>query len=195
MANQKRITQEEVDAAAEALIAGGKDAGVTGVREALGRGSFSTIGQMLGEWRARKMAAPKAPVALPDPVARAVGAYLQDAVEAVEKAAAARLGEEEQARTKAEKTIDTLEARIAELEAEVEGVRNEREQARGRAAQLQDDLAAERASNRAAEQRANDAQRELAAAQARLEAANARADAAEGREREAKELARAAAAK
>jgi hypothetical protein len=190
MAGAKRVTQEDVDGAAEALLASGKDASVTGVREVLGRGSYSTIGQMLALWRAGRAAAPGTPAALPDPLARAVSAYLQEAVGIVQKASAARLTEEEQARSRAEKTVDTLEGRIAELELAVEELRNEREQARGRAAQLQDDLASERANNRAAEQRANDAQRELAAALARLEAANARAEAAEQRERDAKESAR-----
>lgn len=191
MASLKRVTQEDVDAAAEAIAARGHEASVIAVRDTLGRGSYSTIGKMLADWRARRTATPGPPAALPDAVARAVSAYLHDTVDAVSQAATARLGEEEQARTRAEKTIDELEARIAELGNEVDVLRNEREQVRGRAAQLQEDLINERLSTKAAEQRANEAQRELAASLARLEGASARAEAAEQREREARETARA----
>jgi len=80
---RRAVTQADVDAAANAILASGGRASVRAVRERLGSGSFSTIGPKLESWRdAQGIREGSAPASqLPLAVARSVHLAIDENVE------------------------------------------------------------------------------------------------------------------
>jgi len=185
------LTYDDVAAAADELVKlGTPDPTVKQVRERLGTGSNSTIGEHLRGWRARQVV-PAPVLELSPGVAAAVAKDIEAKVAAVrgpaeerEKAALAHQAEAEKTADRAEGELAAARARIVELETAVA-------EERGRSKQLRDDLAGAEAKVTAAEQRAAAAEKDAAVAQAQLAAAEQRAVEALDRERQARDEMRA----
>ncbi|OHE83344.1 MAG: hypothetical protein A2579_00580 [Lysobacterales bacterium RIFOXYD1_FULL_69_11] len=141
------ITQEQVNAAADALLAAGERPTVERVRAHLGTGSPNTVTRLLESWwqalgarlqaQERRMALPDAPEAVQALAAQLWTAALEagrahaDAALAQDRAAATA----EVREAAAERDAATAAAEVSQAEAEV--ARTEREQAQTRVADLQ----------------------------------------------------------
>lgn len=170
MAREANITQEQVNAAADALRAAGTKPTVRAVRERLGTGSNATVMRLLENWKAGQVRVAEAPVTLPAPLQRALVDYLTQAVAEQKQELGAELAEQKQLNAdlgiENERQADDNEAVRAELEA----MRSERDAMTGRVVQLDADL--RRVSAEAEQERvaAEGVRTELAKAQLRLEA-------------------------
>jgi len=153
------ITTSQIHAAADQIAAGGQQPTMQAVRQALGSGSYSTIGPALAEWRAQRQqqqaSAPVAGEPVPGPVAEQASALaghiwaaalaLADGRLAAERAALeqARI-EVESERAEAVATADGLQAELEQVQAELDRVRQqmqaEREQAERAQAQARAEL-------------------------------------------------------
>lgn len=184
-----KVTSAEVFAVADQIAASGENPRTVQVRGRLGKGSNTTIGKLLAEWRLLRAAIVN-PGAFPSEIQKSIADYLEAQIAKVRKAAEEQISEEEGARQAAEAQLDELEEQADVLRADNAALRQERDQIAGRLQQLDVDFSAERA--RAQDQlatsgaRAHAAEREVSALTARLEAANERATAAEQRERAAR---------
>jgi hypothetical protein len=164
------ITPEQILQTIQQLENAGTEATVTAIREQLGTGSFSTISQVLQNWRQEKARTSRPPVPeLPDQVA---GLFRQlwaeawraaDAVGAVEREAAAKEQAAHEAQTQEmQNEIARLEQSLAALQAETERLAAEltetnralqtalieHAQAAGSVTLLQEEIAQLRAGNR-----------------------------------------------
>ena len=170
MARETTITQEQVNATADAIRAEGQRPTARAVRERLGSGSMATVLKFLQGWQAGQVRTVDAPVTLPASLQRA----LVDCIAQEVAAARANLGDELTAAQQAnadliaesERQAATIEAYLETLET----FQSEKAELAGRLAQVEsafekanDDLVAERAA-------AERARTELAKAQLRLEA-------------------------
>lgn len=117
------VNQERVNAVCSELAESGKKATLAAVREALGEGSFSTIGPMVQTWKAgrgemgAKVAANAKAVVVPDVVQAAGNKMMAEIWAMAEKIAAERLAAERA----------TMEAARAEMAAELEAAYAEME--------------------------------------------------------------------
>jgi uncharacterized coiled-coil protein SlyX len=183
------LTYDDVAAAADELVKLGitTDPTVKAIRERLGTGSNSTIGEHLRAWRAARQAVPAPVFELSPGVAAAVAKDIEAKVDAV------RGPMEERERTavahqaEAERTADRLEGELAAAQARTAELERLIAEERGRAAQLRDDLSAVEGKLGAAEQRAAVAEKDAAVANAQLVAAEQRAAEALERERQARD--------
>lgn len=188
-AKAPRVTPADVDAIADQLALTGVTPTTLEIRRRLGRGSNTTVSNALARWRARKAAAtaPGVTLTLPEPIIKAVAAWIEAQIAEVTQAANGRIADEETARKTATVHADELEAQVETLVTECQQLRAERDQNAGRLAQLQEDTANERvrlaADTKAAEDRAHAAEVEIASLRAKLEAAHERVTAAEARSR------------
>lgn len=170
MAREATITQEQVNATADTIRAGGAKPTARAVREALGGGSMATVLKFLQVWQAGQVRAEESPVVLPAGLQRALvdfigrevaiaKAVLQDDLVAAQQANGDLISESER------------QASTIELQAEaLESAQGEKAVLAGRLAQVESELA--RASDDVAAERqaAEHARTELAKAQLRLEA-------------------------
>ena len=130
------VNQERVNAVCNELTSGGKKTTLAGVRDALGEGSYSTIGPMIQKWKAGQgeVAGNDAvAVSVPDVVATAGGKLLAEVWALAEKAAGERLAAE-RAAMDAERA-----AMAAELETaygELESLREELGQAKSKITEM-----------------------------------------------------------
>lgn len=163
------VNQERVNVVCNELAEGGKKATLAAVREALGEGSFSTIGPMVQAWKAGRGnvvaggATGASAVVVPDPI-QAVGGKLMAEVWAMaEHLAAERLANERAA----------MEAARAEMAAEIEAAYSEMEALREQLAKARQETEIEtsavrylRDENKGMEKEAQALRIELAAAKA-----------------------------
>jgi len=169
MVREATITQEQVNAASDALRAAGTRPTVRAVRERLGSGSNATVLRLLETWKAGQVHQPEAPIALPPALQRALMEFIGQTVAEGKLALETDLVDMQQANTdlvaESERQASTIEAQRAEAER----VQSERDALAGRLEQMVKDLAAVRAEldqERAVRVRA---EREAAVAAARLE--------------------------
>lgn len=107
------ITQEQVNHAADSLVAAGKNATIDAVRDVLGTGSKGTIHKMLGAWKAATPAVAK--------VAREIPLSLSAALASeIDKASA-------NARAEVEKDLVLLQENADRLAADLETIEAERD--------------------------------------------------------------------
>lgn len=171
MAREATITQEQVNAAAEALRAAGTKPTVRAVRERLGNtGSQATVMRMLDAWKRQQVQVAETPVTLPAALQVALADYVGQAVAEGKAALAAELAEQQQISADLALESERLGTTIERLEQELDAAIREREAVAGRAAQLEVDLG--RARGEAEQERgaAEIARTELAKTQLRLEA-------------------------
>lgn len=170
MAREANITQEQVNAAADALRAAGIKPTVRAVRDKLGTGSNATVMRLLENWKAGQVKVADVPVTLPGPLQRALVDYLTQAVAEQKQELGAELAEQKQVNAdlgvENERQTDEIEAQQTDLEA----VRAENASLLGRLVQLEADLRLARAEAEQERVAAGDVRTELAKAQLRLEA-------------------------
>lgn len=164
------ITYEQVEQAANALVAAGKNPTIAAVREALGTGSAGTIHRFLTQYREA------APVA--HKPARDVPEGLQAALVAeIDRAAAGARAEVEEKLLQTRQEADTLSADLEAMESErdelaeqVAALTTERDTLAGKAAQQAADLADQAQRIEREQQAAESARVELATARLKIEA-------------------------
>ena len=170
MGRETSITQEQVNAHADAIRATGSKPTARAIREALGGGSMATVLKFLQAWQAGQVKVPESPVVLPVALQKALvdfigqevaasKAELQDEILTLQQSNADLIAENERQNSLIEsqgESIETLLAEKAELG--------------GRLGQLESDLA--RAGDEAAslQTSAEEARTALAKAEVRLEA-------------------------
>lgn len=161
------VNQERVNAVCNELAESGKKATLAAVREALGEGSFSTIGPMVQAWKAgrgeAKVAASAKAVVVPDVVQAAGDKMMAEIWAMAEKIAAERLTAERA----------TMEAARAVMAAELEAAYAEMETLREQLAKANKETEIETSAvkylheeNKGMEKKAQALQVELAAAKA-----------------------------
>jgi chromosome segregation ATPase len=180
------ILQDDVDTACDALAADGRRITQRAVRDALGGGSYSTIGPMIETWRkacdeAAELAAVEVPDAIAARMSEAAAAIWRAAVEtasvghaSMRDAVAAADAATEAARSDAAEVIADLEARLADTE-------RGRNEARSALAEAQAALDALRIESARLEERLAAKGAEMARADAERDDARSRAEAAERR--------------
>ncbi|WP_371322842.1 DNA-binding protein [Dechloromonas sp. ZY10] len=169
MAREATISQEQVNAAADAIRAAGQQPTARAVRDALGTGSMATILKLLQTWKAGQVKAAPTDVTLPPALSR----YLVDFV--AQEVAKGRAEIEAELVASQQATADLIAenerqtAQIENLSVNCEALNAEKAEISGRLAVMESDLAAARDTAQAAEQAAESTRTELAKAQLRLE--------------------------
>jgi chromosome segregation ATPase len=170
MAREATISQEQVNAAADALRAAGNKPTARTIRETLGTGSMATVLRLLQNWQGSQARPVESPVVLPAGLQRALVDFIGMEVAGAKAELQSDLVAAQQANgdliTESERQASTIELQAEALET----VQAEKAQLAGRLAQVESDLA--RAIDDAASERhaAEHARTELAKAQLRLEA-------------------------
>lgn len=126
------VNQERVNAVCDELAQAGKKATLAAVRDALGEGSFSTIGPMVQNWKAGRgdVAADAGAVVVPDAVLAMGGKLIADVWTLAERLAAERLAAE---RTSMATAREEMGAELAQAYADMETLREELAQANEKA--------------------------------------------------------------
>lgn len=170
MAREATISQEQVNAAADAIRAGGVKPTARAVRESLGAGSMATVLKFLQVWQGGQVSAKESPVVLPAGLQGALVDFIEKEV------SSAKAGLQDDLATAQKDKGDLIaeserQAATIELQAEaLETAQAEKAELTGRLAQVESDLA-KAGDDVAAERHAAElARTELAKAQLRLEA-------------------------
>lgn len=169
MVREATITQEEVNAAADAIRSSGTKPTARAVREELGRGSMATVLRLLQNWQSSQGRAPEAPVVLPAALQRSLVDFIAQEV------ASAKLTLEQDLVTAQQAQKDLItenEGQAAEMDSlttSLEELHSEHRQLEGRCAQLTTDLDDARQSAEANRQAAEAARTEIAKMQLRME--------------------------
>lgn len=163
------VNQESVNAVCNELAEIGKKATLAAVREALGEGSFSTIGPMVQAWKAGRgeMGANAKAVVVPDVVQAAGDRLMAEIWAMAEKIAAERLAAERA----------TMEAARAEMAAELEAAYAEMETLREQLAKAHKENEIETSAVKYLREENKGMEKKAQALQVELEAAKAEAGA------------------
>jgi chromosome segregation ATPase len=147
------IRYEEVQAAAEALLARGLNPTIQRVRELLGTGSNTTISEHLKNWQQQLAETPKVilPPAIPEAVAAALDAFWKIAVQHAEAAFDEQRAAAAQAVLEAEQSREAAIAERQQLQSTINDLRRELESAQTVARELADRLLVEKERRAAAE--------------------------------------------
>lgn len=147
------IRYEEVQDAAETLLARGLNPTIQRVRELLGTGSNTTISEHLKHWQQQLAEAPKVilPPAIPEAVAAALDAFWKIAVQHAEAAFEEHRIAARQAVTAAEQARDAAIAERQQLQSAADNLRRELESTQAAARELADRLLVEQERRAAAE--------------------------------------------
>lgn len=178
MAREAKITQGQVDAAADALRAAGINPTVRAVREKLGSvGGNVTVGRLLNIWKGKQVRAPEAPPTLPAGLQRVMLDLQRAMLECVGQVQAEARAEPEAQLVELRQQYDDVAAENDRQALDLEAMREsletalrERDAAAGRAVLLEEELAQARAATETERIAAEVARTELAKAQLRLEA-------------------------
>lgn len=169
MAREATVTQEEVNAVADRIRAGGGRPTARGVREELGRGSMATVLRLLQNWQAGQSRAPDTPVALPTALQRALVEFIGQEV------AAAKLNLEQDLVTAQQTQKDLIAENelqasdLEDLKTALESLQGDNSQLEGRYAQLHADFTEARQAAETQRQAAEAARTETAKLLLRLE--------------------------
>ena len=170
MAREATITQEQINAAADAIRASGTKPTARAVREAVGGGSMATVLKLLQIWQGGRVRVVEDPVVLPAGLQRALVDFIGQEVAGAKADLQSELIVTQQANSdliaESERQASTIELQAAALES----AQAEKAVLAGRLAQVESDLV--RANDDIAQERnaAELARTELAKAQLRLEA-------------------------
>jgi colicin import membrane protein len=170
MSRESKITQEQVNAAADSIRAAGDKPAARSIREALGAGSYATVLKFLQVWQARQVRAAETPVTLPTNLQRTLVDYIGQEVSIAKADLQTDLVAAQQANgdliAESERQASTIELQAEALESS----QAEKAELAGRLAQVGSDLA--RATDDMITERnaAEHARTELAKTQLRLEA-------------------------
>ena len=170
MARESIISQEQVNAAADALRSGGEKPTARSVRAHLGnRGSMGTIHRYLSAWRSGQGRVAEAALTLPPNLQRAMLEFLSQEISASRVALESELADARQEANDLAVENERQSEALENLQAEVEKLQSELLTARGRIGQLAADLDASKQEAQAQRDAAEAARTELAKAQLRLE--------------------------
>jgi len=185
---RRGVTYDEVARVAEAILAEGGEPSTKNVRERLGSGSNTTIGEHLRRWRGKRaeMSVPEVQTALPSEIARVVTAYINSQIQLVRNAADALLAAERKAAADAEAEVEQLTDELDAARSQMAQLEVTVAETAGRLKQANDACTALDAKYLAAEHRVADAEKLAAIAETRVEAAERRAGEAVAREQEAR---------
>ena len=170
MAREATITQEQVNAAADAIRASGTKPTARAVREAVGGGSMATVLKLLQVWQSGQVRVEEGPVVLPAGLQRALVDFIGQEVASAKTDLQSDLVVAQQANSdliaESERQASTIELQAENLET----LQAEKAELAGRLAQVESDLA--RATDDIANERqaSEHARTELAKAELRLEA-------------------------
>ncbi|EKZ97785.1 MULTISPECIES: DNA-binding protein [Cupriavidus] len=172
MVREASITQEQVNAAANALrAAGSKQPSVRDVRKELGDiGSQATVLRMLNVWKGNQVKVPEAPLALPAPLQRVLADHLAQLVAEGKVELSAELAEQQQLNTDLGMENERLLGQVEALQVELAACQSERDSLAGRAEQQGADLQVARAEAEQERTAAASVRTDLAKALLRLEA-------------------------
>lgn len=170
MAREATITQEQVNAAADAIRATGTKPTARAVRDALGTGSMATVLKFLQVWQSGQARPAAQDVTLPPALVRGLVDFIGQEVSAARAGLEADLAAQQQSQAdliaESERQNTTIESQ-AEMLDQVYG---EKAELQGKLGLLEVDLAAARDEAARERQAAEVARTELAKAQLRLEA-------------------------
>lgn len=170
MAREATITQEQVNAAADAIRATGAKPTARAIRDQLGTGSMATVLKLLQVWQSGQVRPAAQDVTLPPGLARALVDFIGQEV------ATARAGLEADLATAQQASADLIaesERQAATIESQAEALdlaHGEKAELQGKLGQMESDLATARDEAARERQAAEAARTELAKAQLRLEA-------------------------
>lgn len=170
MAREATITQEQVNAAADAIRATGAKPTARAIRDQLGTGSMATVLKLLQVWQSGQVRPAAQDVTLPPGLTRALVDFIGQEV------ATARAGLEADLATAQQASADLIaesERQAATIESQAEALdlaHGEKAELQGKLGQMESDLATARDEAARERQAAEAARTELAKAQLRLEA-------------------------
>jgi chromosome segregation ATPase len=170
MARESSITQEQVNAAADAIRASGAKPTARGIRDQLGTGSMATVLKFLQVWQSGQVRPAAQDVTLPPGLTRALVDFIGQEV------ATARAGLEADLAAAQQSQADLIaesERQAATIESQAEALdlaHSEKAELQGKLGQMESDLATARDEAARERQAAEAARTELAKAQLRLEA-------------------------
>lgn len=170
MVREANISQEQVNAAADALRAAGVKPTVRAVRDKLGTGSQATVMRLLGVWKSNQVQASETPLTLPAPFQRVLVDYLAQTVAEEKQGLSAELAEQQQVNTDLGLENERLATQISALQSELAAIQSERDALVGRVQQLETDLRLARGEAEQERSAAAAVRVDLARAQLRLEA-------------------------
>lgn len=170
MAREATITQEQVNAVADAIRAGGAKPTARAIRDQLGTGSMATVLKLLQFWQAGQVKATEVPITLPAGLQRALVDFVGQEIATAKAELQADLVNLQQANNdliaENERQASTIEIQAEALES----AQAEKAEIAGRLAQVESDLARALDDVIGERQAAESARTELAKAQLRLEA-------------------------
>lgn len=170
MAREASITQEQVNAAADAIRAGGAKPTARAIRDHLGTGSMATVLKLLQVWQSGQVKPAAQDVTLPPALTRALVDFIGQEVATAKAGLESDLVTAQQAQAdmiaESERQAGTIEAQ-AEV---IEGLQSDKASLVGKLGQLEADLSGVKEEAASERQAAENARTELAKAQLRLEA-------------------------
>lgn len=170
MAREATITQEQVNAAADAIRASGAKPTARAIRDQLGTGSMATVLKFLQVWQSGQVKPAAQDVTLPPALTRALVDFIGQEVAQARAGLEAELATAQQSQAdligESERQATMIEGQVEALEQE----RGEKAELQGKLGQMASDLATARDEAALARQAAEAARTELAKAQLRLEA-------------------------
>lgn len=170
MTREATITQEQVNAAADAIRAGGAKPTARAVREAVGSGSMATVLKLLQVWQSGQARVEEGPVVLPVGLQRALVDFIAQEVAGAKAGLQSDLVVAQQANgdliAESERQSSTIELQAEALES----AQAEKAELAGRLAQVESELARATENVDGERQAAELARTELAKAQLRLDA-------------------------
>lgn len=169
MTRESTITQEQVNAVADTLRAGGSKPTARAVRDQLGTGSMATVLKLLQTWQAGQVKAPIQEVALPPTLTRYLVDFVGQEVAQARAALETDLAAAQQAQADLIAEAERTAADLASLTTELDAERESKAAALGKLGQVDHDLAAAKEEATRERQAAEAARTELAKAQLRLE--------------------------
>jgi len=170
MVREATITQQQVNAAADALRAEGVRPTVRAVRDKLGSGSFATVTRFLNAWQAGQVPQSEAPLSIPPQLQRSIADFIAQSIGEAKAPVLADLADKAQANTDLVLECERLVAQVEATEARLEEVYRDRDAINGKLAQMEVNLNAARQESAAERQAAENARTDLAKDRLRLEA-------------------------
>jgi len=169
MARDATISQQDVNAVAEQLLAVGGKPTARAVREHLGRGNMATVLRYLQLWQAAQVRPVDSPVVLPPALQRSLLEFIGQEVATARGTLEAELLLAQQSNADLMGESERQASALDELEKSLEALRCERAELLGRQAQLSADLAASQQTAEVQRQAAEAARTELARQQVHLD--------------------------
>ena len=163
------VTQEEVNAAADRLLASGTKPTARAVHEEIGRGSMATVLRLLQNWLSAQGQAHETQAALPAALQRVLMDFIAQEVASAKLSLEQNLVNSQLAQNDLIDENERLSAEIEELKTDLNELKSSHQQLEGRCAQLTTDLENARQAAETQRQAGEHARTEVAKLLLRLE--------------------------